>query len=306
MNHFKNFITTEKADFFSLSKEEQDVYKMEHEDSLYNPYCSFLHKELFNLDYEKLPEDDNVLSPTQILTLNKHTQYLSGIGKDWFSINESFDTGKSTLSYETLYDYDYEDFFYQENAIAENSKNYTPRKDYEIKMNFMWARGFYKEEFTYYIMSGLKNYIISFIDNVLEDWISSKFPSNVEIVNKQTLPNGMISSTISVNASGNENILNYIKRKAIDYSKNLELNYPIFNEDKIYFLEENNLEKNDPTLYLIFSNENTLKNTRIRTFSEDIEKYKSKDLSKIRKIVFQESEKIKKLLIKDIEEFKEE
>ena len=185
MNHFKNFITTENVDFFSLSKEEQDLYKMKNEDLLYDSYRSFLHKELFNLDYEKLPEEDNVLSPTQTLILNKHTQYLSGIGKDWFSINESFESGKSTLSYKTLYDYDYEDFFYQENAVAENSDNYTARKDYEIKMNFIWARGFYKEEFTYYIMSGLKNYIISFIDNILEDWISSKFPSTVEIVNKQ-------------------------------------------------------------------------------------------------------------------------
>ncbi len=58
--------------------------------------------------------DDNSMTEAQWTTTNRAMLPLRGIGEDYFFLNKNFAEGKSTLSFPTLYDYDFADFQFQE------------------------------------------------------------------------------------------------------------------------------------------------------------------------------------------------
>ena len=55
---------------------------------------------------------------------------IKGIGKDFFYLNEAFPSQKNLLSFETLYDYDFDDYKFQEDSRKKEQKDYAKKKNH--------------------------------------------------------------------------------------------------------------------------------------------------------------------------------
>lgn len=79
---------------------------------------------------------------------------IKGIGKDFFYLNEAFPSQKNLLSFETLYDYDFDDYKFQEDSRKKEQKDYE-KKPYRGSLYLTWARLMIDDSFSYGVLSML-------------------------------------------------------------------------------------------------------------------------------------------------------
>src|SRR5207244_12010063 len=76
----------------------------------------------------------------QYLLYNSTLLPLMGVGDDHFFLNEGFAAHTSLLDFATLYDYDYADYQFQEQARQEDFPDYAGGKPYRGSLYYTWAR----------------------------------------------------------------------------------------------------------------------------------------------------------------------
>jgi hypothetical protein len=134
-------------------------------------------KTLFGIDVrtqERMEQRLDKFSDEQYLTLNSTLLTLTGIGEDRFWLNESLGE-KTLLDFETLHDYDYDDYCFQQKANQEAFPDYRPRP-YRGSLDCAWARLFIDGQFHYATLSMAAAYVFRAFEDAGSELIRELIP----------------------------------------------------------------------------------------------------------------------------------
>jgi len=174
----KQAIIKHIPDYFTWDQDRQEQYRinMPGEDSF--KIKQFLLKALLDItvaNEEQLDEAIENLSDAQSTMLNAARLPLEGIGDNYFFLNEYFQESKTILSFETLYDYDFDDHQFQQEANKKNIEGYQ-KESYRGALYLTWARLMIKEQFYYATLTMAAGYIYSELDQYGHEYIEELIP----------------------------------------------------------------------------------------------------------------------------------
>ncbi len=206
--------------------------------------------------------------------LNWASLLTSGIGEDYLYLNESMADDKSLLDFTTLYDYDYDDHLFQEEARQRDFPNYDGA-DYYAYRHPSWVRLLINDQFYYATFLSLATHFTDEIEeagnDIIEQLIPHKYVDGKD--NGKPVSNegkGGFLWDMKLDASGQEGQLeelknrwhSYLQERWLTLSKiNTENPAAVYTQDKDW--------DNDPHRFFIFNNEAALKEIRWQHFLSD-------------------------------------
>ncbi len=264
-----------KPEYFSWSKDEQEQYGANIPEDEDFRITQSLYKILFNIDVsteESVKVVNEDFSGADYLLFNSTILPLNGIGEDDFFLNESM--SKTLLDFETLHDYYYEDYLFQEEVRSRDFKNYKPRP-YQGRIHCDWARLKINGDFYYALLWSATDYLISNIDNVGEQKIDELIPHNlVEGKNHGKREKSGTLWNMEWEAGGLESQLEELRFRHHNYVNDLEVRLSDDFDEKTlqeaYMIEDS--KKDDPTMHFIFSNKTALEAVKFKSFIRDCQR----------------------------------
>lgn len=166
-----------KPEYFSWSAEAQEAFRVAIPDEDKLRIDQVLLKALFHITVKTREEMDKVFdafNETQYLLFNSTILSLTGIGDDNFFLNEHLGD-KTLLDFDTVYDYDYDDYCFQEAARKKETPDHEVRP-YRGTLYHRWARLNIDGAFYYADLSCTAGDVLSTIDDLGSDRISELIP----------------------------------------------------------------------------------------------------------------------------------
>ncbi|MBK8276639.1 MAG: hypothetical protein IPK92_12615 [Nitrospira sp.] len=158
----------EEQECYRVSMPEQDSFRLRQE----------LVKALFGL-HAKTDEDLSAISDQfgdeEHLVFNRALLPAAGVGEDSFFLNEYLGEGKTLLDFDTLYEYDYDDHCFQEQARKDEAPEYV-MKPYRGALYHRWARLFIDGAFHYASLCMAAGYVYSNLDEFGQKKVSMLIP----------------------------------------------------------------------------------------------------------------------------------
>jgi len=255
---------TEQQEKFRVLMNEKTIEKIQQVllDSILDIKCTL--EELDDV-WDDLPLGDlNILNWAMLLT--------SGIGDDFVFLNESMADNTSLLDFSTIYDYNYDDYLFQEKARKEEFPEYEGMDYYALRHSF-WFRLIINENFYYATGTSLASYIYDELDEVRSDLINQLIPHEfVEGKDNGTKENGGYVWDIKLDAKGLEGQLEELKNRVHTHLSNrwIILSQTFSDLEPSVYINNQDWD-DDPHVFFIFTNEQTLKKVRWKHFISDIE-----------------------------------
>ncbi len=260
-------------EYFSWSMEDQERYRVTMSDADRFHIDQVLLKALFNIEAKTKEEIEsvfNAFNDGQYLLFNSTILPLTGIGDDLFFLNEYL-VDKTLLDFNTIYDYDYDDYLFQEEARKKETKDHIGQP-YCGTLYYRWARLNIDGVFHYATLSCLAGYLLGKIDDAGSEMIDKLIPH--EYVNG---PNhgkregrGFLYDK-RIDAAGLEAQLEELRDRFYSYtSERYRALADIFDrkaQRRVYMLDRSNAH--EPQMDFIFSDKEALQAVRFRHFMED-------------------------------------
>lgn len=262
------------AEYHSWTSQQQERFRATMDEAVQNRVNAVLLKEILGIQCaaENAGEMWDDLPPSKLNNLNWAKLLTTGIGDDMIYLNESMAENTSLLDFETLYDYDYDDHLFQEQANKKECKDYEARDYYAFRFS-RWARLIIDDRFYYATLYSLAGYLTDQLEDKGSDIIQTLIPHEyVEGKDHGKPEKGGSLWDIQVDAGGLEKQLDelnsrwhqYTQQRWRELSKQLvQAAAAVYTEDKN---EDDELHRN-----FIFTNEAALKQTRWRHFLTDCE-----------------------------------
>lgn len=290
--------------YYSWTPEQQETFRATMNETTHNKIESILLNSL--LDFKSTPENaDEIwreLPLSKLDNLNWAKLLVTGIGDDTILLNESMAENVSLLDFNSLYDYDYDDYLFQEQANKKEFKNYTARDYYALRFS-RWARLIINDQFYYANLYSLAGYLIDEVEVKSRDFIEKLIPH--EYIegkeNGKQVKDGFCWD-IQVDAAGKEKQLDELKSRWYKHTQQrwLELSREFTHEPPAVFVEEIN-QKGELNRNYIFNNEEALKQIRWKHFLADCEPLLA-ELSNVTKRAEKEVARTKDYLKKEHED----
>ena len=229
-------------------------------DSLLDIQCSIdeVDKAWRDIHHSKL----NIINWASLLT--------KGIGEDFIFLNEMLPENKSLLDVTTLYDYNYDDYLFQEQANKKEFPDYECM-DYYAYKHPSWVRLLINGGLYYATFTSVATQLYDDIEEAGRNYIDQLIPHTlIEGKNHGKQEKGGMRWEMQEDANGLEGQLkelqhrwySYIQERWLSISKaNSELDAAVYTQDNHW--------DNDPHRSFIFTNEETLKKIRWRYFLSD-------------------------------------
>lgn len=292
MSHYKVFMNNKHQGFFDLSVEEQEALKSA------NPiwaseYETFLYRNVCHLDGMTLDEmDDTPLDKLTELAFNKQKLKYHGVGKNNFQIITPLMDNTNTLSFNTLFDYDYS--FYE--AAANATRKYTEKEPFPYRPMLLdvYARAELGDnnEFRYLFLRTAAAKIGATLEDesvtLLETLIPHQYVTTIESDDEEierTIDEDEEYNLFSyrIEANGNEYLLLELKNRLSQYIVNIERHYANkFEKDNVNIVWKEELEDKygDEVMYF-FSSAETLKKANLRDWENSIEPFIEEDMTQL-------------------------
>ncbi len=261
-----------KPEYFSWSKEEQERYGVKLPDSDSFRIKQALYKALFSAvvtTEDALEIASNDFSNEEYFLFNSTILPLYGIGENDFFLNEFM--SKTLLDFETLHDYCYEDYLFQEEANAKEMTGYKPRS-YQGRIYCTWARLNIDGAFYYSFLWSLADYLISAVDDVCSEKIKELIPYEfVAGKNHGKREGAGTLFKMDLDAGGLEGQLEELKDRYYEYHDKRYTELSALLDEQAsktsYIMEEST--EDDPHINFVFSDKTALKSIRFRFFMRD-------------------------------------
>lgn len=261
-------------DYFTWDQDRQEQYRvnMPEEDNF--KVKQFLLKVFFDItvsDGDQMDEAKGDLTDAQSTKFNAALLPLQGIGENLFWLNEHFADQKTILSFETLYDYDFDDHQFQQ-EIKERDINGYQRKSYKGSFYLTWARLMIKERFHYATLTMASGYVYCELDEYGQDYIKELIPYEYVEGNNHGAPkkNGYLWDYKS-DAGGLEPQLEELKHRFRNYLQEiwdyLENEFDKESLQQVLIFDES--KPDDPCYHFVFTDKEVLKKIRFKTFMRD-------------------------------------
>jgi len=247
--------------YFSMSEEEQEVFKLTDND---------IHDKIYKFVADMIGMGDDEHDHAKLLESNTIMLPYVGIGPNFFMLNEFF-WNEKILKYPTLYDWNSYYHQFQVEAIAESSSDkYSPPDPYN--QFSAWARAMVDNKFYYLNLLSMENHIYYKLDEFGSEWIDEHLPHDYvpgPCHNKKT--EGGIEWDMTVDAGGKESWYEALRDFSYSYLSKTVDDHP--NLGDVVFVQENSGlvsdPDTDPHLDYVFGNMNVLKQLTFRNFIED-------------------------------------
>ena len=245
---------------------------------------------------EKVSEAWESVPLSKLNRLNWARLLTSGIGEDYVYLNESLADGKSLLDFTTLYDYDYDDHLFQEDARRQHFDNYEAA-DYYGYRSSSWVRLMIDGDFSYSTFISLATHLKGEIEEAGDDIIEQLIPHKYIDGEDHGKPEkGGTLFDVKLDAGGQEGQLDELQSRWRSYLEERWLSMCKINAENppaAYALERD--WSGDPHCDFIFNNETSLKKIRWRHFLSDC-KPLMQDYSAVERELEREVKKAKEFL----------
>lgn len=221
---------------------------------------------------------------TKLNPLNWAKLLTRGIGDDYIFLNEHLAKDSSLLDFNTLYQFDYDDHLFQEQANKEQFADYQPREYYALRFSH-WARLIIDGQFYYSTLYSLAGYLTSYLEDKGLDLIQALIPHQyVDGKDHGKQEQGGFLWSMDIQANGLERQLDELKHRWYHYvqqrwdelSQSQSQLAPV-----VYFRDEDSKEEKHRDF--IFNNAQALQQVRWQHFLADCKALlgKSSDITEL-------------------------
>jgi len=221
---------------------------------------------------EQVDEVWNNIPLSDLNQLNWASLLTTGIGEDYLYLNECMAEGETLLDFPTLYDYDYADYLFQEEACKRDFPGYK-NSDYYAYKHPSWVRLLIDGQFHYSTFTSLSTYVLDEIEAAGEETIRQLIPHKyVDGKDHGKKEESGFRWDMQIDAAGHEAQLDELKNRWYTYQQerwkalsetNKDLQPAVYTQSKKW--------DDDPQRVFIFANEATLKQLRWTHFLSDCE-----------------------------------
>ena len=262
-SHYLAWTAKEQEHFrATMSEEAQQKVHRVLLDCLLGIKCSS--QELANA-WDDMPSPKmNIINWANLLT--------QGIGEDYIYLSEYMAEGKSLLDFSTLYDYDYDDYLFQEEAKKQDIPGYKG-VDYFACQHPSWARLLIQEQFYYATFMSLATYFLDDIESAGREHIDQLIPHDyVDGKNQGKPEKGGFLLDMKIDAGGLEAQLDELQDRWYTYQRerSCALNKMFNDSPPAVFIKDHERDA-DPHRFFVFKNVSTLKQIRWKHFLSDCE-----------------------------------
>lgn len=262
------------ARYFAWKPEEQERFRVTMgEDARRRIQCVLLDGLLgIKCRTDEIYEVWNDVPLTDLNQLNWARLLTTGIGEDYIYLNESMVEGKALLDFPTLYDYDYADYLFQEEAHKRDFTDYKGIEYFAYKYS-SWVRLLIQEQFYYATFTSLATYALDEIESAGNEIIDQLIPHEyVDGENHGKRKKGGFLWDVKIDAVGQEGQLDELRSRWYGYQRERWLALSESNVQRLpaVYVHDKDWD-DDPHRFFIFSNERTLKQIRWRHFLSDCE-----------------------------------
>ncbi len=258
--------------YYSWPLEQQEKFRATMNEAAQNKVESILLNSL--LDFKSTPENAgeiwSELPLSKLDNLNWAKLLVTGIGDDYILLNESMAENVSLLDFNSLYDYDYDDHLFQEQANKKEFKSYVARDYYAFRFS-RWVRLIINDQFYYANLYSLAGYLTDEMEDKSRDLIEKLIPHEyIEGKENGKQVKGGFRWDMQVDAAGKEKQLDELKSRWYRYTQQrwLELSKEFTRASPAVFIEDIN-RKGELNRNYIFNNEAALKQIRWKHFLAD-------------------------------------
>ena len=177
---------------------------------------------------------------------------------------------KTLLDFPTLYDYDYADYLFQEEARKRDFPDYRGIEYYACQ-HPSWVRLLIQEQFYYATFTSLATYALDEIESTGDDMIRQLIPHEyVDGKNHGKQKNGGYLWDVKIDAAGQETQLDELRSRWYGYQRErwLALSESNSLRPPAVYVYDNDRD-DGPHRFFIFTNEGSLKQIRWRRFLSD-------------------------------------
>ena len=270
-----------KPEYYSWSVEAQERYRVNLPEDEAFRIEQVVVKSLFDMTLETEAQLDaarDEFTDAQYLQLNATLLPLQGIGDDYFFLNESFGD-KTILDFPTLYDYDYDDYCFQEQAHVAEDPQHTA-KPYRGNLYAHWARLFVDGTFSYATLFTAASYIFSEINDLGSGIVQELIPHEYFFEEHH----------VRLDAGGHEAQLDELQRRYVAYVGErydaLLTDFDAAAERKVYILDEST--DDEPQIDIVFTDKTALQAVRLQHFLRDCRQIVSGDFDDLTTQIKQE------------------
>ena len=261
-------------DYFSWDEERQEQYRVATPEENVFKIRQFLLRELFDISVSNDDEMDDAwrfMDEAQCSKINAALLPLQGIGENYFYLNEFFCDPKNILSFETLYDYDLDDYKFQEESREKEQKDYE-RKPFRGSLYSTWARLIMDGTFTYGVLSMVSGYLYSHLEDFGNDYIEKLIPHEFKHgKNHGKLEGSGYLFDLKTDAGGLEPQLDELKCRFWEHqSKVYERLMSEFDKksvQRVFILNQSTSD--DPSHHFLFTDKEILQRIHFRSFMRD-------------------------------------
>jgi hypothetical protein len=264
--------------YYSWTPEQQERFRATMNDASENRVEAVLLHDLLGISCTPENAGDiwRDLPPAKLDRLNWAQLLTTGIGEDMIFLSESMAENTSLLDFETVYEYDYADYLYQEREYKKESRDYAGR-DYVALRFSNWMRLIIDDRFYYATLYSLAGYLMEKLDGKGYDSIHTLIPFEyVEGKNHGKPEKGGSLWDMQREAGGLEKQLDELLNRWHHYMQQqwLELSQAFVQSEPAVFMED--IQQNgERHRNFIFNNETALKQIRWRYFLKDCEPLKA-------------------------------
>jgi len=261
-------------DYYSWSAQQQEQFRATMDDAAQSRVEAVLLKGLLGIQCTAGNASDiwKDLPLSKLDNLNWAKLLTSGIGENHIFLNESMAENKSLLDFNSLYDFDYEDYLFQEQANKNEFKNYKARDYYALRFS-RWARLIINDQFYYATLYSLAGYLTDEIEDKSHDYIEQLIPHKyIEGKENGKQVKGGVRWDMQADAGGLEKQLDELKSRWYRYTQKrwLELSKEFVKAEPAVYFEDIN-QNGELNRKFIFNNEETLKQIRWKHFLSNCE-----------------------------------
>lgn len=258
--------------YYAWLPEQQERFRATMDDVANDKVAAVLLRELLDISCTADNPGDiwSDLPLSQLEHINWAKLLATGIGEDMIWLNESMAENVSLLDFDTLHDYDLNDYHFQEAANSKEITDYQQRDYYALRFS-LWARLLINDKLHYATLSSLATYITDQLQEQGDDMIQRLLPHEyVEGKNHGKQEKSSFLWDMQVDAGGLEPQLEELKRQWYQYIQQrwTELSESFKDQPPAAFMKDTSEHGEANTLFL-FNNSAALERIRWRSFLSD-------------------------------------
>lgn len=258
-------------DYFSWDKKCQEQYRVDTPEEDAFKIRQFLLRELFDISVSNNDDIErawHAMNEAQCSKLNATLLPIQGIGEDFFYLNEVFCGQKNLLSFETLYDYDFDDYKFQENSREREQKDYE-KKPYRGSMYLTWARLMIDGSFSYGVLSMVAGHLYCELDEYGNDYMEKLIPHEFTHGKNHGKDEGSgYLFDLKIDAKGLESQLDELKHRfwkhISEVHERLIDEFDKKSKQQVFILDQS--QEGDPSHHFLFTDKEILKHIHFKTF----------------------------------------